>query len=491
MDRTEIQRVLDQFRQNPRAAMARIPTKWDALGRPLPRGNTLFTPAEIRGNRFVSSKDSVRRTFHSIVDGAVVTLDQVLPGRAPFAGNDRAENLVDQLRYTKAADIDAAGLSRAKLAETPWSDDYWPTYLGLLGRRYADPSFPASSDWEQNFNYIQAHPSQGIVSGGDAAAIDRLSPSEKYDLLVGDRRGTLTAAMWDEGKWYHDQQGDVESWMGICHGWAPAAYMLPRPSRAVIVTAANGITKLRFYPSDIKALASLLWANAGAATKFIGSRSNDRDPATDESGRVVSGEVFDTNPGTWHMSVVNQIGVSKRSFIIDATYDYEVWNQPVVGYEYSYFNPQIMQYANDRGGATVARSQFTNDRFKRYRSTAYTTVVGVAMRVSYVVETSPSHRTTDAPALDAVNAADYYYDLEMDAAGRILGGEWYMNVHPDFLWTPRPGARVVTPGDRLATGTWSPTAPMPASWRNAAARMSANKLPLAKVVERLIQLANT
>jgi hypothetical protein len=49
---------------------------------------------------------------------------------------------------------------------------------------------------------------------------------------------------------------------------------------------------------------------------------------------------------------------------------------------------------------------------------------------------------------------------------------------------------VVTPGDRLATGTWSAAAPMPASWRKAAARMSANRLPLAKVVEQLIQLAN-
>jgi Transglutaminase elicitor len=491
MDLDEIQRALDQFRQNPRAAMARVPTKRDARGQILARGTTLFGREDIQGNRFVSSKDSVRRTFYSIVDGAVVSLDQVFSGRAPIAGNDRPENLVDTLRYVKPADMDAAGLSQAELAVTPWSDDYWATYLGILGRRYADPNFPASSDWKENFDYVQAHPYQQIAAGGGAAAIDRLSPSEKYDLLVGDPQGTLTAALWDEGRFYYERNDEVESWMGICHGWAPASYMLPRPSKRVTVTAADGRTQLRFYPSDIKSLASLLWANGGTPTRFIGSRSSDRDPATDEVGRVIASDVFDTNPGTWHVCVVNQIGVAKRSFIIDATYDYEVWNQPVTGYEYSYFNPQTLRPASSLAGATVTRAQFTNDRFKRYRSTNYATVVGVAMQTSYMVETSPSHRATDNPSRDAVSSADYEYDLELDAAGRIIGGEWYVNAHPDFLWSPRPGARVVTPGDRLATGVWIPTAPMPASWRAAAARMSASKLPLAKIVERLIQLANT
>ena len=51
-----------------------------------------------------------------------------------------------------------------------------------------------------------------------------LSPAEKYDLLVGDANYGLTKQMWNAGKGYHDRYGSVESWMGYCHGWAPAAY---------------------------------------------------------------------------------------------------------------------------------------------------------------------------------------------------------------------------------------------------------------------------
>ena len=58
-----------------------------------------------------------------------------------------------------------------------------------------------------------------------------LSPSEKYDLLVGDKNFTLTKAMWNEGLGYYNRNGSVERWMGICHGWAIAAYMYPRQQR--------------------------------------------------------------------------------------------------------------------------------------------------------------------------------------------------------------------------------------------------------------------
>ena len=44
--------------------------------------------------------------------------------------------------------------------------------------------------------------------------------------------------------------------MGICHGWAPAAFMVQRPTKMVEVLAADGKTKIKFYPSDIKALAN-------------------------------------------------------------------------------------------------------------------------------------------------------------------------------------------------------------------------------------------
>jgi hypothetical protein len=175
---------------------------------------------------------------------------------------------------------------------------------------------------------------------------------------------------------------------------------------------------------------------------------------------------------------------------MDATYDYEVWNQPVAGYEYHYFNPQTMRFAAVAREATVARGDFTRDRFSKYRSPDYTAALGVAMRTRYIAETAPSHAETDDPGRDRVVLVDYFYDLELDDAGRILGGEWYVNRHPDFLWGPAPGLRAVTPGDAFATGAWAPGQPVPASWQSAAVRASADGLPLARIVEQLVALAS-
>jgi Transglutaminase elicitor len=413
------------------------------------------------------------------------------PGRAPYAPNDRPADLVDRLQYERLADMDDAGLRRAELPVEPWSSDYWPMYVGLLGRRYADPDFPASTDFTKNYDYVTMRSLAQITEGGDQGSIDALSPAEKYDLLVGDASASLTASMWREGKRYADENnGEVERWMGICEGWAAASYMMPRPRVAVTVLAADGATWLRFYPADIKALASLLWSKSQPEVRFIGSRSNEKNPETDAHGRPVAPATFDTNPGTFHVVLVNQIGVSRRSFVMDTTYDYEVWNQPVMGYSYGYFDPQQRRPSRSLVGAMVRREAFTRDPHREHRSSAAAWFVGVTMHVRYLAETSPSHALTDDPTRDAVIGVDYTYDLELNAAGRILGGEWYTSRHPDFLWTPEPGARAVTPGDAFARGAWDPSRPLPASWRSAAARVSPSMMPLAKIVERLIELAN-
>ncbi len=480
----ELWRALRQFEQDTRAAMVALPEKRDRAGAVLPPGSIFFTAEDVESGDDVAAKNGVRE---------VVYRRRSAPGqaRAGIRGLDRAVNLVDQLKHTKLEAMEEAGLRRASLPESPWSDDYWPIYTGGLGRRYADPAFPHSEDWRKNFEYIQKNPVRAILASGDQGAIDRLSPSEKYDLLVGDPKGALTAAMWAEGRRIQAREGKVETWMGICHGWAPAAYMLRRPRKAVTVKAADGRVELRFFPSDIKALASLLWAHAQVPTRFIGSRSNEKKPKLDEVGRALSPAEFDTNPGTWHLSVVNQIGVAKRSFILDVTYDYEVWNQPVHAYEYTYFNPQTLEPAPTLASATVPRARFTNDKFRKHRSERLASVVGVSMTVNYVGESTPSHALTDDPSRDQIYSVNYRYDIELDAAGGVVGGEWYQNAHPDFLWTPPPGARALTPAEPLATGRWAAPAPLPASWRRAAASVSPSSLPLAKIVDQLIQLANT
>lgn len=488
-DRTsDIAASLNDFGANPAAAMNRIPQKFDArTGAPI-AAFTAFTRAEIASGDFVTLKDSIRQNICTEVDGARVCLSDVLPGRAPYEDNDLAENLVDNgesmLRTLEA--MESQNLKSAQLAESPWSDTYWPIYEGQVAARYADPSFPNADSWRTNQTYSKKHDFLDIIHSDDASSIDNLSPAEKYDLLVGDEDGSLAQSNWAVGEGYYHSKGKVETWMGICNGWSPASYMVPRPLHTVELLAADGKTKITFYPEDIKGLASLLWSKTTTESRFSGGRCNDKHPKTDSNGRILSQDCFDTNPGTWHMAVVNQIGVAKRSFVIDATWDYEVWNQPVYSYSYTYFNPQTRKPVDTLEEARVDMSDFTEDKFKKYRSADAVATVGIAMDLTYIQETDPTHALTNSPANDSPNTVRYMYDVELNAKGEIIGGEWYEHAHPDFMWTPVPGEHAVTSGDRFAGESWNGQGKLPESWQKAAASTSQSAgAPLSRIVDLL------
>ena len=460
--------LLQEFANNPEQFMNELPTK------KYHNKVQLFSDEEIANRDYVTAKNKIRP----------------LDGRARIKGNDRPEDLVDNGNNLVRTLEEMEKLRSASLKENPWSDHYWPIYTGQIACRYADENFPDSKNWKKNADYILSH----LDSSPNSSSVDTLSPAEKYDLLVGDTQQTLTHYALNEGEAYYRDNGKVEKWMGICHGWAPAAYMLPRPTHAIKVLAADGKTEITFYPADIKALASLLWANFAPNTKMIGGRCDVKKPKTDRNGRVLDPDCFDTNPGTWHMAVVNQIGINKRSFVIDATYDYEVWNQPMVSYSYKFFNPKTLKTVDTIEQGTVDLSTFRKDRFKKYRSSKAVAVVGIRMEATYVVESDPTHAKTDSAENDETNTAKYFYDVELNASGKIIGGEWYRNVHPDFMWTPEPGAVAVTPGDEFLARSgankipWAGKTPFPKEWTEIAQKTSQSS-PLAIVVEALIQIS--
>lgn len=482
----ELNTAIQAFHENPVEFMDRIPPKYDRE-EPDSSGVSLFDQAGIEQSAHVDARDDLRRQ--------VTEKDEVAVGRAAFADNDEADGFVDEFRFSGLQSMEENGLMRAGLKKSPWSDDYWAFYLGSLGKRYAEPGFPASSDWKRNYDYIQNNPARQILAQGNPEAINRLSPAEKYDILIGDSEYSLTRKMWDMGRKYYVRDGHVEPWMGLCHGWAPAAYMLPRPTGTATVLAADGRTYITFYPSDIKALATLLWAKVKYHSRFIGGRCNDKNPLKDpQSGRILSQICFDTNPGTWHLAVVNQIGASGRSMVMDATYDYQVWNQPILSYSYRYFNPKSMYYGRSLSEVSVAPGAFSNDKFTQFRSNDTDSIVGIEMKVSYIVETAPTHSQVDSAARDQVKTVKYLYDLELNFAGNIIGGEWYQNAHPDFLWTPVQGERIITAAERHIplTANWQSGQPLERRWqRNASMAAEHEQAPLSAIVEQLIAFSNS
>ena len=505
---TPIESRWNAFQSDPPRAMNQIPPK------SLKRGKsskiiTIFSTADVKTGSYIKKKNSARRGSlgAEICDENGVCLKDILDGRARAKESVRdfldAHDFVDKKPVLKLEEMEKENLRDAHLAETPWSDNYWPIYQGILGARYASPNFGSGANWKSFLDLVTKNSQslKSISENGNALSFETLSPSEKYDLLIGDltegrkvyEAGYLTPFMWGEGKAYWDSSGDVEGWMGICHGWAPASYMLNRPQKSVVTSTADGKNQLTFYPSDIKGLASYLWAKANVPTRFIGGRCNDKDVKTDpETGRPLSEACFDTNPANWHQIIVNQIGVAKRSFVMDATFDYEVWNQPIYSYSYKYFNPQTGREVKKLATATIPIAEFTKDKFKKFRSSRVAYVVGISMDVTYVVETSPTHDETDAPENDATSTASYMYDLELDKNMNIIGGEWYSNAHPDFLWNPVADGRASSIGDTQITGAWDARQPLPKFWRDIAVQTAIRAgLPLAAIVESLIEAANT
>lgn len=473
----EIDQWLSQFDADAKTMMNQKPSKKDASGVQL-QSRARFDAADINTREYITIRDKLRAKMFPTAPSN---------GRAPIASGDEVHVLVDggDSALTDIYAIEKKKIRKAQLKNSPWSDSYWPLYQGTTAARYADDNFP--SDWKTANSYaMKKKTALKIFESQNASSIDTLSPAEKYDLLTGNLDFTFTKANWEDGKYYMDTQGEVESWMGICHGWAAASYMLGRPEKMITLTAADGETKINFYPSDIKALSSLLWAEGNVPSKFAGYRCNVKDPEQDSNGRITNQECFDTNPGTFFLSMVNQIGISKRSVVIDATFDYEVWNQPVLGYSYKFFNPKTKKTRTKLEDAMIEISEFSNDKFADYRSEDAAYVVGVAMDVTYMVETNASHEETDSQDADESTTATYMFDLEIDANGNVIGGEWYQNMHPDFLWTPAKTARAVSPYDKNLRGKLNPEKAISATWQKAAAKSSVNQLPLATIVEKMI-----
>jgi hypothetical protein len=494
---TELEQRWQMFQANPVQFMEMTPPKRVQGRAALP----LFSPQDIRDLTYMDKKSAARQ----LCDESGICVADVLEGRAAARQNARdffdARELNGLRPVMGLKQMESQGLMSGELAETPWSDSYWPIYQGILGARYANRNFMGAANWKAHYEFTsQQHTLKAIADKGSPIMLDSLGPSEKYDLLIGEltngrtvyESGYLTPSMWEQGRGYWDDKGEVEAWMGICHGWAVAAYMLPRPSKSVETTSADGKNTLKFYPSDIKGLASYIWAQARVPTRFIGGRCNDKDAKRDpQSGRVLDEDCFDTNPANWHQIVVNQIGLAKKSFVMDATYDYEVWNHPVFSYSYRYFNPETGRQVETLEEATVEMANFSKDKFKKFRSPNAKSVVGIEMDVTYVVETQPSHADVDSASYDATSSVTYMYDIELDAQGRMIGGEWYSNKHPDFLWSPVADGRAASQGDARLTGAWDPSQPLPQFWRDVAVATAVRTgMPLAGIVEALVEASN-
>ncbi|MEZ0390680.1 MAG: hypothetical protein ACAH59_00595 [Pseudobdellovibrionaceae bacterium] len=430
-----------------------------------------FLNDETLNRQLIEEKSALREEVVSKAQFSITPLTHM-------GNEDNPSTLVDNgVVITNIFELDKRGLMKAKLPHELWSDTYWPIYKGLLAFRYAD-GIAESTDWAANYgNYLM-----------NGVSTDALSPAEKYDLLVGDSSMTLTNYSWNVGRRYYEQHGRVPTWMGICHGWSAATHMEAKiPYGSIVLKSPNG-TPIRFFQSDVKGLNSMLWGKASPPTKFLGFRC-DHTPPRDGQGRVVDDNCYDTNPATFYLTLANQLGMNNRSFVMDATFDSEVWNFSVISYKATYFNPQTFKQTDNLKQAVTPIGQYTIDKFKQHRAPGTAFVVGVTMDVTYMNENSPSHKVQTKPA---TKTQRYVSDLELDANYNVIGGEWYSRAHPDFIWSYAPGTQAYAPGDAdINADEWVITDPVPSTWTAAAQKSSSSGAPLYSVIKKIVESAPT
>ncbi len=328
-----------------------------------------------------------------------------------------------------------------KAASAPWPDTYWPTYQDSTNVRWRQGDLSALekydlvfNDWTmpEGFRDLKPFDPSNCQAGFSPDYYRKLGPAAKW---MSENKGNKAARdlVYRDGAETpvcdEKVREAVETWWGLCHAWAPAAINEPEPIHPVTI---DGVT---FYAADIKALVQTVYDSS--KSMILGGRCNTKQVERDETGRIKEDACRDANAGAFHVVMANMLGRYSMPILEDRTFDYQVWNQPVYSFTVEQATEVDLKKAHEllRVDPTLTTYKY-NAAAKRF--------VEVFAKVQYVTE---SHATEEPviPEIESYLRTDnYHYLLELDDAGKILGGEWLqgraahptwgVSEQPDFLW---------------------------------------------------------
>ena len=316
-------------------------------------------------------------------------------------------------------------------AETIWADTYWPTSEGSHNNRWQGPSVKSPLEkYDAAFNNAagcDTYPDSFYGDGAKAkwdAYYNCAGPAAKWQAKEFQGGGDMHDGVDNDGDGKIDNYGNdgidgIQGWWGTCHAWTPASQLVPEPQHAVTL---NGVT---FEVGDIKAIIQNSFDQTDAV--MLGGRCNSKEIKHDVHGSA-NDDCADVNPGALHVVMTNFLGLTTLPLIEDKTANYEVWNQPVAGYEITKQDEVSATDAMKCVGATGDTWTYNTKAKKLY---------DVRMTVTYVVEGSPG--TSPIGFHDNESTDDYHYILEVGSTGKVIGGRYCTdteNSHIDFLWSP-------------------------------------------------------
>lgn len=279
----------------------------------------------------------------------------------------------------------------------PWSETYFPSFKGGIAFRWQD------NEPRETWKYPLYTKEQLLTL--PPKKIARLSPAEKFDILMGDYSYPTVRSERDRT---HFRRA---SWEGLCHGWAPAAIRHREP-QAKTLKNLDGI-EITFYSSDIKAL--LLYYYGRVDWKPIGWTGKRC-----RYGSVVDKGCRGVNPATLHLVLTNQLGRLDEAFVMDRDRASQVWNQPFYSYQSFYQGSCKVSRAGARAGAVSGLLVETKTRW--------------IDELDYSQKHPALARREDGVLMPRYQISYYQYCLEITENQRIVGGEWAGSNRPGFIW---------------------------------------------------------
>ena len=242
--------------------------------------------------------NKTRRTFLPLVAGLAMSFAAGCMGDQ--VGSEVQNSRWDQanapetfgVKSMKIADLQQEAALKGYLSDKPWADSYWPLNKKGMSHRWngSDASFDSFDEQAQSAkDALAAEAPEGQAPWTTSW---KLSPAEKYDILLRDGSYAMTKEGWTVYQDYEDYEHDW-SWMGHCHGWAAAAYLEKAPAASVVANIDG--KQVLFTEGDIRGLLTKAYSTnkMSGQTAFMGTRCNARTIVKDELGRIVDGTVYE------------------------------------------------------------------------------------------------------------------------------------------------------------------------------------------------------
>lgn len=307
--------------------------------------------------------------------------------------DDKLESFLDPLKGNQQFRLNAE--------RAPWAGNYFPMADGGIANRWRKPvdaktqmAAPAELD-----HYLK-------MSKSDLA---KLSPAEKYDLLLGNYDLPVT-------KFELQNRGPlrpmkVQDWEGFCNGVRCAGINLKEPKNDVIVTNRDGL-RLTFEPADLKAL-------AGASYFYVENYAQAGSPS--DSDKRAGDQ---PNPAVFDAILRYFLSDKQKAFVIDSHLGSEIWNESVVGYRRTVSEPKNL----------------TADERRTYRWAVSKVEINGELETlgELGIQDSNNGKTQARVARgEILSTVPIRYTLYLDENGRAYDGEWQNfrgNRGVDFVW---------------------------------------------------------